>query len=560
MLNVILQSFLITILFTPYGLFLSNENRKNLDYFSSQLLYGLIILSFIGLFLNFFFPLNKYLNTLILIIPIIFLLKKKSIYFTKQFFLFSSISALIIFILICESDVYRPDAGLYHLPYIKILNEEKIIFGLSNLHFRYAHISIIQYLSAVSNNIIFSQNGIVFAQALVASSIMINFLSKIYRYNRNQKYNFHFFFLISASIYIAYKMNRYSEYGNDAPSHFIFFFLISELLNLDKTKIENVVNNFILIAFIIFNKITLLLCVLFSFILLKNIKLKKILKLKRTYFIFLFVISWLLKNIIISGCLLYPVKSLCNSSLFWTDIKTVRSVSIENEVWTKGWPDYTRSMINNESQRISKESYLKNFFWISYWSKNHLIKILNILLPYIIFMVILSLILFKIKKKKIKHKINKTFLTLIILMFFSTLFWFLKVPVFRYGYSYIISLICFLFAYFAIQFKFKKNIKNLFNIIIIFIITTLITKNFLRIVNSNNDYNNYPWPKYYSMDNTNQLTEFKKNVLNDKIILNPTNGYCMYSEKICTNYELDKKLKLKNINSYNFFYKNKYDN
>ena len=402
MLNVILQSFLITILFTPYGLFLSNENRKNLDYFSSQLLYGLIILSFIGLFLNFFFPLNKYLNTLILIIPIIFLLKKKSIYFTKQFFLFSSISALIIFILICESDVYRPDAGLYHLPYIKILNEEKIIFGLSNLHFRYAHISIIQYLSAVSNNIIFSQNGIVFAQALVASSIMINFLSKIYRYNRNQKYNFHFFFLISASIYIAYKMNRYSEYGNDAPSHFIFFFLISELLNLDKTKIENVVNNFILIAFIIFNKITLLLCVLFSFILLKNIKLKKILKLKRTYFIFLFVISWLLKNIIISGCLLYPVKSLCNSSLFWTDIKTVRSVSIENEVWTKGWPDYTRSMINNESQRISKESYLKNFFWISYWSKNHLIKILNILLPYIIFMVILSLILFKIKKKKNK--------------------------------------------------------------------------------------------------------------------------------------------------------------
>ena len=96
----ILQSFLILILFTPLGLFLSNENKKNLDYFSSQLLYGLIILSFIALFLNFFFPLNKSINTLVLILPIIFLIKKKDIYFTKQFFLFLIFSTIIITLLI----------------------------------------------------------------------------------------------------------------------------------------------------------------------------------------------------------------------------------------------------------------------------------------------------------------------------------------------------------------------------------------------------------------------------------------------------------------------------
>ena len=123
---IILQSFLILILFTPFGLILSNENKKNLDYFSSQLLYGLIIISFIALFLNFFFPLNKLLNTLILILPIFFLIKKKHIYFTKQFFLFLIISTIIITLLIYESHVYRPDAGLYHLPYINIINEEKI--------------------------------------------------------------------------------------------------------------------------------------------------------------------------------------------------------------------------------------------------------------------------------------------------------------------------------------------------------------------------------------------------------------------------------------------------
>ena len=325
---IILQSFLILILFTPFGLILSNENKKNLYYFSSQLLYGLIIISFIALFLNFFFPLNKLLNTLILILPIFFLIKKKHIYFTKQFFLFLIISTIIITLLIYESHVYRPDAGLYHLPYIKILNDEKILFGLSNLHFRYGHISIVQYLAAISNNIIFGENGIVFAQVLIASSVIINFLSKIYYYNKSQNYNFHFFFLISASIFIAYKMNRYSEYGNDAPSHFLFFFLISELLGLDKTKIKNIANTFILIPFIIFNKITLLLCILFTFLFIKK-NLIELFKLKRIYFIFIFGILWILKNIIVSGCILYPVKSLCVSSLFWTDIKKLNMYQLK---------------------------------------------------------------------------------------------------------------------------------------------------------------------------------------------------------------------------------------
>ena len=140
----------------------------------------------------------------------------------------------MIFILLLESNVYRPDAGLYHLPYINILNDEKIIFGLSNFHFRYGHISIIQYLSAISNNFIFKENGIVFASALIASSVIINFSYKIYRYNKNKNYNLHFYYLISVLVFIIYKMNRYSEYGNDAPSHFMFFFLISELIILDK--------------------------------------------------------------------------------------------------------------------------------------------------------------------------------------------------------------------------------------------------------------------------------------------------------------------------------------
>ncbi len=224
MFAVILNSFLVSLLFTPFGFILSNKNKKNLDYFSTQLLYGLIILTFIALLLNFFFPLSQSLNTLVLILPLIILIKKKNIYFNKQFLIFLIISTIIISLLIIESNVYRPDAGLYHLPYIKILNDEKIIFGLSNLHFRYGHISIMQYLSAISNNFIFKDNGIVYAQALVASAVITNFSYKIFILNKNKEYSFYFFYLVGSLIFISYKMNRYSEYGNDAPSHFFLFF------------------------------------------------------------------------------------------------------------------------------------------------------------------------------------------------------------------------------------------------------------------------------------------------------------------------------------------------
>ena len=141
----------------------------------------------------------------------------------------------------------------------------------------------------------------------------------------------------------------------------------------------------------------MLLSIFISFILLKNTSLKEILKLKESFHNH-FGIFWILKNIIVSGCILYPVKSLCNSSLFWTDIKVVESVSSENEVWTKGWPDYIRSINDNDKQKGFKRNIFKRSFWFPYWSQNHLKKILGILLPYLTFLIILILIFTQLKK------------------------------------------------------------------------------------------------------------------------------------------------------------------
>ena len=114
----------------------------------------------------------------------------------KELFIYSIVSTFIISILILESNVYRPDAGLYHLPFINILNEEKIIFGLSNLHFRYAHTSILQHTSAVMNNYLLGVNGIVIPSAILMSSILINFTFRILNKINIKEFNIELYFLL----------------------------------------------------------------------------------------------------------------------------------------------------------------------------------------------------------------------------------------------------------------------------------------------------------------------------------------------------------------------------
>ena len=138
-------SILSVIITTPFGFILFNQSNNTIN-LSNQLIYGTIVISFIALLINFYFPLNLTSNTLILILPLLIILKNPKIYFSLNFLRFVIFSSLIMFLLVAKSNIYRPDAILYHLPYTDILNNEKIIFGLSNLHFRYAHISIIQYL------------------------------------------------------------------------------------------------------------------------------------------------------------------------------------------------------------------------------------------------------------------------------------------------------------------------------------------------------------------------------------------------------------------------------
>tara|TARA_A100001011_G_scaffold394304_1_gene486370 strand:+ start:1810 stop:3447 length:1638 start_codon:yes stop_codon:yes gene_type:complete len=541
MIKIVLSSFLVTALYTPFGIYF--EKGKTSTSFSLQLIYGLIVISFFALLFNFFFSLNQIFNTVFLVVGLALLIKHRKIYLNKNYFVFCLISSLLIFLLITNSHVYRPDAGLYHLPYISILNHEKIILGISNLHFRFGHISIVQYLSAVSNNLVFGINGIVFPVALIGVAVIVNFLANIYLKFLRNEFDFHFLFIFSIMVFIFYKMNRYSEYGNDAPAHFLLFLLVSELIkNFRNIQKDNISNYFLIAMFIVMNKIILITSIIFPLIYFLKGKFTFKYISKKNFFISFFVFLWIAKNILTSGCALYPLKVTCVNNLKWTNLEKAEKVSIENEAWAKGWPDFRKKEID-----IKQKDYSKKFYWLNTWLQNHFIIILKILTPYILLLILFSVLIEK-EKKYIQEKIFIK--VLIALSFVGLVIWFIKVPAFRYGYSYIIILIALLFASYGRKFIFHKTSKSIFKITIAILLTIFTFKNLNRILLNNDIYFNYPWPRFYSYEKNNNITKNKFQIINGKKIYEPSERYCMFSNAPCGP---NNKLKIMKSNNYLIF-------
>ena len=164
--DILIFPFLISFYFLISGdlirkkIFTNFKTDESIEYILS-----LFFLSNLFLILNFFTSLNKFINSLVFLIPLIY------IFFLNKKLIFKKLKISLIFsvffaLFISFDNVNRPDAGLYHLPFISILNENKIIFGSANLHFRFGHTSILQYLEAGFNNIIFKDYGILLPKAL----------------------------------------------------------------------------------------------------------------------------------------------------------------------------------------------------------------------------------------------------------------------------------------------------------------------------------------------------------------------------------------------------------
>lgn len=544
---IILFSYLTFLNYFCYGLIFQKKNKltKENENFYEEIFYislkGVIYCSFIALTLNFFLPLNKFLNTLIFAIIPIALFKNFSLIFSKKFIFYSFFISCVSFLFLIYSTINRPDAALYHLPYVSFLNEHKIIFGLSNIHFRFGHISIIQYLSAFNYNILFGINGIVIPISAISSIFFVSLINIIISMNQKKIYNIKFFLYLFFSLFIFYKMNRYSSYGNDGITHLYFFILIIIILSLGINKNFYII--YLISVFLFLNKNTYVLTLAIPLIIFFY---KRSLKKNYLKYVFSFpsflLIAWLIKNIIISGCIIYPINFSCLDGLSWTNQTQYIYEAISGEAYAKGWPQ-------NSNKMISMEEFIQNFNWITAWSKIHFKFIIQTISPFILTILFIIFYIRGNEKKNSFKENNKIKIILKILIIFNIIF-FLKFPLFRYGSSYLVSLIVILSIFLITKISLKKT-SLVAKIFIILMPLVFFVKQFDRILSLDQyNYINSPWPNIFSL--TDKI-EIKKEIYNkDNLIIYRAKNECGYSKAICTNYNLDKKLQFQKYYGYSF--------
>ena len=554
MINLITACFICTITIFSHGFFVhkflfvnSNEKTRIIE----SALFGVIALGLLAVIINFLIPLNKFVGSFVIIFSF-FLFYKIIIKENYRYKIIKLIiaSSIMTFLLIYGSNINRPDAGLYHLPYVSILHDSKIMFGISNVHSRFGMISIIQYLSAIFNNHFFILEFLTIPLATIFSFFIVFLISIFSALKKNLTLlNFIFFILVVT----FYSFSRYSNYGNDAPTH-IYFFLVAFYFLISHKDKDNFYKILIISSFLItlkpFMLFVFIIPIVYFFKFTKNTWVLN----RCLLFSFCILFFWVLKNIITTGCIIYPVTKTCFSKLNYVDKQVVKQVETEGEAWSKD--------VNNSKVNISFKEYNK-VKWMNVWLNNHFKVITEKTFPIFIFLIIIFLL--KMLKTKLVFKNNKSkffsnnqFLLILLCLIFSVI-WFLKFPIYRYGMSFLVififSIFCFILTFFENENSFKKN-KFFFSIIVICAIIVFSLKNLIRITNIDNiKYSNFPWPKIYTLKNEgeNVPKKFKQIMNNNKLLYYYTGGTeCMYSLAPCTNY-LNKNIKLNTIKTYKVY-------
>ena len=485
MFEIILHYLIFLFIIYANGLILQkvliNSHVINLNFFEQSII-GLIGTGFVALLLNFFFPLNDlfiYLNLFIGLIFIFFFKDRIKFNYNKSSRLF-----IILFFFLSLANIYgsgfSDDLNHYHGGYITNTDNHNYIIGLNFLHHHYGYSSIWLILHSYLNiNNSFLQdihilNGIIFF-LLIAYLFTEN--------NEKSKHSSNYILYLISSIFIFFiilKYTRLKEFGLDRPGILIYCFLIYFAAKYEFLIKQNLKDKekffFIILLFCLFItsvKIFLLSCFLVPLIFIIKSKSYDFLCSKIICIFYLLALCYLIKNVLISGCLVYPFSFTCLSDLPWNSKEIASNVLLLVEASTKSYDKYLGSLNIIE--------YVNNFNWLSTWFQRNIEEFNNYILTSL-----LAILLFFVSSKT-KKKIKFNYLELIImLLFFVNIIIFLKSPVSRYHHV--------MFILFALSLTILSNklfVKKIFffKLIIVLLVFFNFTKNFQRIYETN-FYNN----------------------------------------------------------------------
>ena len=392
---------------------------------------GFFILGNLTLFLNFFYS----LNTLQPYFFILFISTVLMNFYEKINLDINKIDLSILYffiplILFISSYGMRLhfDATDYHLISQNWVRNSKIVFGLSNVYAGYGWSTIYEYIQA---NFWFNKNFIYLHYINV--SFFISFYQFIYSCIFSSKNNFLRIASINLLLFGFLDNFGFGGGGNtfllfqtigkpDLTSGIIFTItgLILFKFLLFNEKINSVdfffVSLFALFAFQlkILNSILIFLLIPFVFIYVKQNNLSFFSTLKSNFMILPVFVFYLIKNVIITGCVIFPISYTCLTSVSWSNKDYIKNYAEGVRLGNFGIPNLSSFSFNE---------------WYSPWINNayNFNTYRNFLLSLIIIILINQFL-----TSFNEVKIQKIFF-LRLFQVFSILFFLYSGPTVRYG-------------------------------------------------------------------------------------------------------------------------------
>lgn len=337
---------------------------------------GLFVIGNFSVVYNFFLPININFVKYISFILIFNFFNKHEFKLFYQFILKVLVFSVPLTIGFHNLGLHY-DAGLYHLNYQNFLREEKIILGLTNLYDHYGFSSIIEYLHAllwIDNNLIllktiqfnfflvlllFINENLFFSEEI--NNKKLAFLSIVYMFLDN--------FGIGGGLNGSPQIQGLTKFDSIfSILFFITIFLYLHLANKQRTKI---IEFKILLIFMIFTLETrpsgILLFFLFLIILLKSKEPIKIIL--RNKVLIIINLIWLFKNLLLSGCLLYPLSLSCFEIFQWSNSQIAKNLSANLQTYflTSNFEiNYSKTLLTNSLISIFILIFLQIFIFGSF--------------------------------------------------------------------------------------------------------------------------------------------------------------------------------------------------
>ena len=452
-----------------------NKNTKFLIY-NSDVFYGILLIIFFALFINFLFPLKFFTLPIVTIGLLIFLFGFKNKIFQIKFSYYFYIIFLINFFIYYNGS--NVDSPLYHLQTLNWMILNKINLGIANLNIRFGVNSSWHSFIALMN-ISFSNISLKY----YLSSIIFAILS--YEIFFKKKFETEDIFLfLSVSFILTFALLHpfvngpiLNHLGNpevDTVAMFLFifsFYYFIKLYDNNSTDLNSSINIFVVIIFLAvttklsnISLIFLLLVIIYSN---KNYKIINI----SNILVGITGLFWLFRSFLISGCFIFPIKTTC-MKIQWSDLE-------QTEFIAKVIQSYTRDT-RLRAKWTDFDYTINSYDWFIPWFNDYflntsLLKISGTL-TILACLFLLILLFSKILKINNKKEFDRKYFIIVLAFFLISNYIWHKAPEIRFGSGLIISIPCFLLAIITSKLKIKKyftHYKTFITIMLLFICVSL---------------------------------------------------------------------------------------